>query len=136
MCGGPLCLCLSLSLHFTPLLRVITACERAGNGEERVAAGCCPLLQFATQLFTADLCITGSPLSLAYQSDICCLLVAAAPVLFPVLPRSPFPIFTGLALTNTNIQNHSCPFPQAFQLANCTALKFNSPCASVAHLYK
>lgn len=54
----------------------------------------------------------------------------------PSSPTAPLSNPLSLAQTNTNIQNHSCSLSQAVQLANCTALKFNSSCASTAHLYE
>lgn len=67
---------LSLSLHFTPLLQVIAVCDRAGNGEEHVAAGCfCSLLLSFSQLTPALLVLPYHLyINLTFGADLLLLL--------------------------------------------------------------
>lgn len=55
---------------------------------------------------------------------------------FPQVPCSPFHSSLAWPLTNTNIQNHFRPLPQASQLATCITLEFNTPFASITHTYE
>lgn len=109
--GAPCHLSLS-AFHTSPS----SNCSVWHSRQWRRKCCCCLLLQSSTQLFTAALCITGSPLSLVHQSDICCLLVLLLQSSSQSSHGSPFHL---LSISTDNYQHPKSFLPPPTDLATC-----------------